>query len=227
MNQKAALILAAAGKGERAGQDKLWADINGVPVLEITLRAVSRAACFSEIIIVADVLQHANIAELAQRIGLESVKCEPGGTTRQESVEFGLSAVGDADIVCIHDAARPLCPPGLFAEVVASAREHGAATAAVPVTDTIKETKNGAVVRTLPRDSLVAVQTPQAFRTQLLRDAHAAAPDKDAVDDCVLVERTGAQVAIVTGDQQNRKLTNAVDIEWLRLATRIATETNA
>jgi 2-C-methyl-D-erythritol 4-phosphate cytidylyltransferase len=137
-----------------------------------------------------------------------------GGERRRDSVRAGLDVL-ECDIVCIHDAARPLCPPELFGSVVAAAKEHGAATAAIPCVDTIKEVRDGMVLATLDRRTLVAVQTPQAFARDLLMRAHAQ-DDSDASDDCVLVERLGAPVAVVAGDARNRKITTAEDIAWLR-----------
>jgi 2-C-methyl-D-erythritol 4-phosphate cytidylyltransferase len=106
--------------------------------------------------------------------------------------------------------------PELIEAVIAAARAHGAATAAIPCVDTIKRVEAGMVVETLNRSALVAVQTPQAFATSLLRRAHAVAPELDASDDCLLVERLGEPVAIVAGEVGNRKITHPEDLVWLR-----------
>ncbi len=128
----------------------------------------------------------------------------------------GLQEVGDAEIVVVHDAVRPLVSPALIEAVIAAARRHGAATAGVPCVDTVKRVEDGMVVETLPRDRLVAVQTPQAFSAPLLRRAHAVAPDEDASDDCLLVEWLGEPVAVVAGEVGNRKITHPEDLVWLR-----------
>ena len=140
-----------------------------------------------------------------------------GGATRSESVRNGLARVPEgADIVCVHDAARPFATAALFTRVIAAV--EGGADAAVPaleVADTIKEIDaHGVVVRTPQRDRLVAVQTPQAFRAATLRAAHHRGGE--ATDDAALVEAIGGRVVVVQGDPQNRKLTVPDDLEWAR-----------
>jgi 2-C-methyl-D-erythritol 4-phosphate cytidylyltransferase len=139
-----------------------------------------------------------------------------GGETRADSVRAGLSAVpADADVVVVHDAARPLASIRLFEAVVAAVLAGSdAAVPGVPVADTVKRVKNGVVVETLDRSELIAVQTPQAFDARVLRRAHASRDD--APDDAALVEAAGGTVALVPGEPENRKLTTAVDLIWAR-----------
>jgi len=140
-----------------------------------------------------------------------------GGTTRSESVRAGLAAVpAEATIVCVHDAARPFASRLLFDAVIAAvAAGADAAIPGVPVTDTIKRIDDGnVVVETPPRSSLVAVQTPQAFRAAVLRAAHATGCD--ATDDAALVELGGGRVVVVPGELTNRKITHPDDLEWAR-----------
>lgn len=183
--------------------------MQGRPLIGWTVDAVQRSRAFAEVVLVVTASRCADAARLG------GVTVVGGGARRRDSVAAGMDALGECEVVCIHDGARPFCPPDLFVRVVEAAARHGAATAAVPCVDTIKRVAGGVVVETLPRDSLVAVQTPQAFRLELLREAHRASDD-DASDDCVLVERLGAPVAVVDGDPRNRKITHAEDIEWLR-----------
>jgi 2-C-methyl-D-erythritol 4-phosphate cytidylyltransferase len=135
-----------------------------------------------------------------------------GGATRSESVRCGLAGVPQgAEVIVVHDAARPLAPPSLFRAVVDAVR--AGADAAVPglaVADTIKEVRAGVVVGTLDRASLVAVQTPQAFRAPILRRAHDAGGD--ATDDATLIERLGGQVVVVEGDPRALKVTVLDDL---------------
>ena len=135
-----------------------------------------------------------------------------GGATRSESVRAGLAAVpAGAEIVVVQDAARPLASPVLFQRVVAAVRAGAdAAVPALPVSDTIKRVEANLVAETLDRAALVAVQTPQAFRARMLRDAHAGAPE--ATDDAALVERIGGKVVVVEGERANLKLTAAEDM---------------
>ena len=140
-----------------------------------------------------------------------------GGRTRAESVRRGLAAVPiEATVVCVHDAARPLASGALFAAVVdAVAGGADGAVPAVAVTDTIKVVDpTGAVVATPERSTLVAVQTPQAFRADVLRRAHAGRVE--GTDDASLVELAGGRVVTVPGEAWNRKITTPDDLDWAR-----------
>jgi 2-C-methyl-D-erythritol 4-phosphate cytidylyltransferase len=208
-------IVPAAGRGERAGLDKLWADVGGRPLIALTLERVAAAGSIQSIVVVCPEERHDEVREIALHLGIADLTCVPGGVRRRDSVANGLRAVGAPEIVVVHDAARPLVSPALIEAVIAAARRHGAATAGIPCIDTIKRVDNGVVVETLSRQSLISVQTPQAFAAQLLLRAHAA-DGEDASDDCILVERLGEPVAVVPGEIGNRKITHAEDIEWLR-----------
>lgn len=160
---------------------------------------------------VGDVSRHAGCSVVA------------GGPTRAASVRAGLADVPDtAGIVIVHDAARPLASPDLFAAVVAAvlAGSDGAIPC-LPVADTLKRVRDGRVVATIDRAELSTVQTPQAFRAEVLRRAHAGAPE--ATDDAALVEAIGGSVAVVAGETRNHKITDAGDLalvgSWLAAAT--------
>ena len=135
-----------------------------------------------------------------------------GGATRSDYVRAGLAAVpAKAVVILVHDAARPFASPALFRAVVAAV--HDGADAAIPgvaVTDTIKQVRDGQVVATLDRDTLVAVQTPQAFSAGALRRAHASGGE--ATDDAALVEAFGGRVVVVPGDPANTKITRRADL---------------
>lgn len=135
-----------------------------------------------------------------------------GGDTRTESVRAGLAVVPDgADVIVVHDAARPLASPDLFRAVIRALRTGAdGAVPGLPVADTLKRVDDGAVVETLDRSGLVAVQTPQAFVASALRAAHAASGD--ATDDAALVERMGGRVVVVDGDPRNLKITRPSDL---------------
>lgn len=135
-----------------------------------------------------------------------------GGATRSESVRAGLAALPpSAGVVVVHDAARPLASDSLFASVVAAV-EAGAdgAVPGLPVVDTLKRVEGGRIIETVDREALVAVQTPQAFRADVLRAAHEAAGD--ATDDAALVEAAGGTVVVVPGELHNLKLTTPDDL---------------
>jgi 2-C-methyl-D-erythritol 4-phosphate cytidylyltransferase len=135
-----------------------------------------------------------------------------GGPTRSASVRNGLRAVPDeADVIVIHDAARPLAPAALYTSVVDAVRSGAdAAVPALPVTDTVKRVRDRVVVETLDRSALVAVQTPQAFAAPMLRRAHAA--EAEATDDAALVEQLGGRVVVVAGDARALKVTVPDDL---------------
>jgi 2-C-methyl-D-erythritol 4-phosphate cytidylyltransferase len=140
-----------------------------------------------------------------------------GGATRAESVRRGLSAVpADADVIVVHDGARPFASRALYEAVVAAVRAGAdGAIPGVPVSDTVKRVDDaGVVMATLERASLVTVQTPQAFRAAALRRAHAG--DGEGTDDASLVEANGGRVVTVAGEEDNRKITRPEDLAWAR-----------
>jgi len=136
-----------------------------------------------------------------------------GGASRSESVRAGLAVVpSDAEVILVHDAARPFASPQLFRTVIAAVQAGNAgAVPGVPVLDTIKRVEDGVVASTLDRSELVAVQTPQAFRAEALRVAHAT--EDAATDDAALLEAAGFRVVVVEGELSNRKLTDAGDLD--------------
>jgi 2-C-methyl-D-erythritol 4-phosphate cytidylyltransferase len=194
-------IVVAGGGGLRFGGPKQFEDLHGRRVLDWSL-AAARASCDGVVPVVP-----------AGRLGDASVPgAVAGGATRSGSVRAGLAGVPlDAEIVVVHDAARPLAGVDIFRRAVAAVRAGAdAAIPGVPVTDTVKRVEDGRVVETVDRTRLVAVQTPQAFRAGVLRRAHAGAPE--ATDDAALVEALGGTVVVVDGDPRNIKLTSPDDL---------------
>jgi 2-C-methyl-D-erythritol 4-phosphate cytidylyltransferase/2-C-methyl-D-erythritol 2,4-cyclodiphosphate synthase len=147
-----------------------------------------------------------------------------GGARRQDSMANAFARVSaEADVVLVHDAARPFVSEALISATIAAASEHGAAIAALPVRDTVKRTASTGSLRaireTLPRDEIVLAQTPQGFRRDILADALAAARDLDVTDEAMLVERAGIPVYVVEGDPANVKITTPEDITMARRQT--------
>ncbi|MDH4146563.1 MAG: 2-C-methyl-D-erythritol 4-phosphate cytidylyltransferase [Acidimicrobiia bacterium] len=207
-------IVVAGGSGSRFGRAKQFEVLGGRSVLA---RSVERAAAVSAGVVVV----LAEGQRLPPDITPGSVaQLAAGGATRSESVRSGLRLVpGDAAIVVVHDAARPLASGELFDAVIAAVRAGAdAAVPAVALTDTIRRVGGG----TLDRSELVAVQTPQAFRADRLREVHSGSAE--ATDDATLVERNGGSVVLVDGETTNLKLTHAVD---LALAEVLATSAPA
>jgi 2-C-methyl-D-erythritol 4-phosphate cytidylyltransferase len=194
-------IVVAAGSGLRFGSAKQFEPLGNKRVVDWAVEAASEHSMGVVVVVPA-----------GQANGPGQVE---GGATRSESVRRGLAAVPpEATIVCVHDAARPFATPHVFQNVI-SAIVDGA-DAAVPgvlVTDTIKQVNESNVVVATPRrETLRAVQTPQAFRASSLRKAHASGGE--ATDDATLVENMGGEVVIVEGDAVNRKITTIEDLEW-------------
>jgi len=201
MGSSAAIVVAAGG-GIRFGAPKQFLELGGVRVVDRAV-AGARAACDAVIVV---------LPPGRDWDGVPVDAAVAGGASRAESVRAGLAAVpATTEIVVVHDAARPLASPALFAAVLDAVRGGAdAAVPAVPVADTIKRVDGDHVTETLARDGLVAVQTPQAFLVDALRAAHTSGGD--ATDDAALVEAAGGTVVVVAGEARNLKLTTEDDL---------------
>jgi 2-C-methyl-D-erythritol 4-phosphate cytidylyltransferase len=195
-------IVVGGGTGHRFGTLKQYELLGDVRVIDRS-SAVARAATDGVVLVVP--------ADDAEREGGVA-----GGASRSESVRAGLAAVpADATIICVHDAARPFATPALYERVIdAVIAGADGAIPGVAVTDTIKVVADGVVVSTPDRSSLVAVQTPQAFRAHIIRRAHERGDA--STDDAALVEQLGGRVVIVAGEAHNRKITHPDDLDWAR-----------
>jgi 2-C-methyl-D-erythritol 4-phosphate cytidylyltransferase len=198
-------VVVAGGSGERFGAPKQFAMAGGRPLVELAIDA-ARAASDGVVLVVPAGSGHEDRLHGADVV-------VTGGDTRAASVRAGLAAVpADAEIVVVHDGARPLASAALFRSVVAQVVSGAdAVVPALAVTDTLKVEVDGTVASTVDRKSLVAVQTPQAFRAEVLRKAHAGGAD--ATDDAALVEAMGATVRVVPGEPRNVKVTTPADLE--------------
>lgn len=197
-------VVVGGGSGQRFGRPKQYEPIGGGERVIDRSRRIASSVCDGVVMVVP--------ADDAEREGGVA-----GGATRSASVRAGLAAVpSEAAIVCVHDAARPLASAELYQSVIAAvAAGADGAVPALPVVDTIKVVdEHGVVVSTLSRSSLVAVQTPQAFRAEVLRAAHASGAD--GTDDAALVESIGGRVVVVAGEAANRKITDPADLDWAR-----------
>jgi 2-C-methyl-D-erythritol 4-phosphate cytidylyltransferase len=196
-------IVVAAGGGARFGSAKQFARLGGVSVVERAV-VVAQDVCAGVVVV---------LPPESAWTAPDGVQVAVGGATRSDSVRAGLAAVPeDADVVIVHDAARPLASRQLF-ELVVKAVVDGAdgAVPALPVADTVKRVRDDRVIETVARDGLVAVQTPQAFRAGALRAAHRLGAND--TDDAALVEANGGTVVVVEGERRNLKLTVADDLE--------------
>jgi 2-C-methyl-D-erythritol 4-phosphate cytidylyltransferase len=224
-------IIAAAGAGTRMASDrpKQFLLLAGTPVIFHTLKVFEQCDNIDEVILVLPAEESAGFLSLAGKFGVRKVaRVVPGGATRADSVKRGLMAIrsATAEIVVVHDGVRPFVTVEEIDATVAAAKADGAAILVAPVTDTIKQVADEAVVKTLDRGALRRALTPQCFRYELLREAYQQADVNDPAltDESALVEQLGRRVRIVEGSARNIKITTAEDLVVAEalLKTRIA-----
>jgi 2-C-methyl-D-erythritol 4-phosphate cytidylyltransferase/2-C-methyl-D-erythritol 2,4-cyclodiphosphate synthase len=221
---RVAAIIAAGGVGTRIGGSvpKQFADLgDGTMMLWRSIDAVARCRIVDEIVVALPASAIGSLPGSRPAIA-QPISFVAGGARRQDSVCNALDRVSpDADLIVIHDAARPFVTPDLVERVVRVAYEHGAAIAALPVIDTVKQShaegQDARVIKaTLPRQTIFLAQTPQAFRRDLLTTAMAAADGASVTDEATLIERSGHPVHLVEGEPQNIKVTTPADLDRAR-----------
>ncbi|HOQ76516.1 MAG TPA: 2-C-methyl-D-erythritol 4-phosphate cytidylyltransferase [Thermoclostridium sp.] len=221
MNRKGAVsaIIVAAGRGSRTGLgfNKVLADLGGISILERTIRAFIGSGLVREVILVISRDDEEKVREIIRKLPFDIVLTY-GGSQRQESVYNGLMKLSpDADIVLIHDAARPFVNADIIGRCIEGVRLYGAVCAGMPAKDTIKYTDpEGYILQTPDRSYVWIAQTPQAFRREIIIKAHenAAANGIKATDDAMLAERIGIRVRMVEGSSRNIKITSKEDLLW-------------
>ena len=235
-----AILLAGGRSARMGGIDKTTAALAGLPVVAHSLRAFAACAAIDHIVLVAGPDNGDILARLAAGYGGGKVRAiPPGGARRRDSVAAGLAALPEVDLVAVHDTARPLVTDAMIRRGIDLAARHGAAVVAAAVTDTIKQigtpaaSDGGAhaparVERTIDRATLRAAQTPQTFRLDLLRRAHAAEPTSDATaeatDDAALVEALPAPVFLYDAEAPNPKITRPQDLTIVEALLRALAE---
>jgi 2-C-methyl-D-erythritol 4-phosphate cytidylyltransferase len=213
-------IVVAAGKGTRLGgnRPKQFLELDGIPVIIHTLRQFERCREINEVVIILPAEETDTFLSFAKEFGLNKPwQAVAGGTTRAQSVQRGLTTIGEAEVVAVHDGVRPFVTPEEIDRVVAAARVTGAAVLVAPVADTIKEIEGDRVVRTLRRAQLRRALTPQCFRFDILKRAYDQLAEVEAegievTDDCLLVERLGVEIVAVEGSARNIKITQEEDL---------------
>jgi 2-C-methyl-D-erythritol 4-phosphate cytidylyltransferase len=222
-------ILPAAGLGTRMGAEtpKQFLELDGVPIVMMSLRRIASCELITDIIVAT---RGDGIARLEERIRGEkfkqSVRVVRGGDSRQESVARALGGVADdTELVVVHDAVRPFVTREQIVRVIEEARRCHAAILGIPAMDTVKEVKRASlpedvalITATVPRERVVLAQTPQVFATKLLKEAfaRAAADEVNASDEAGLVERIGHDVPVVLGSERNIKITKPADMDLAR-----------
>jgi 2-C-methyl-D-erythritol 4-phosphate cytidylyltransferase len=207
-------IIIAAGEGKRFGSSKQFALLRGKPVLDWSIEELAAHPKVNDIVLV---LPDETRKEEFLRRYMKVCSVTSGGPRRQDSVWRGFERLDSrrTELVLIHDGVRPLLSQDIITRVIAEARRSGAAIPAVPVEDTIKEVGQGEVIRTLDRQRLYRVQTPQGFSYSLLEKALQQAKEEGyyGTDEAGLVERVGHKVAVVEGDPRNIKVTTPADLK--------------
>lgn len=214
-------IVLAAGEGRRLGGTvpKAFASIAGRPLVLRTLERIFSVPMIERVTLVVPAAQLESCEALLKRD--PALRHRPwclqiGGSTRRQSAERGLEKAGESDLILIHDAARPFVSARLIIRCIEAAMRHDAAVPGLPARDTIKIVKNQWVEKTLERDSLWEIQTPQVFRRELIVAAHenAARAGLELSDDALAVECFGKPVFVVEGERRNFKITTPEDL-WL------------
>lgn len=216
------VIIAAGGRGTRLGSEtpKQWLTVGSDTLLALSVRAFDTHPRIDEIVVVVPETEQDRALPASKR----PLRLAIGGARRQDSVANGFAVVtAEADVVLVHDAARPFVSAAVIDRTIDAAWTHGAAIAAAAVHDTVKqaERKDGRLVvaATLPRDAIYRAQTPQGFRRAVLRDAiDAGLGGASGTDEAMLAEQAGHAVTIVPGDEENVKITTADDLARARLA---------
>lgn len=226
---KASAIIVAAGSGNRlgVGEPKAFVKLHGHSMLHYSLATLAKLPQITEVVIAIPTGFEKRTRDEAARARLEvPVKITPGGLERQDSVRIALALTSaEAEVIVIHDAARPFADVALFRRCLEAAAARGAAIAAIPVADTLKRVVDGAIHATVKRAGLYQAQTPQAFQRRLLMAAHERATREHiiATDDADLVEQIGGTVEVVEASALNLKITTKSDLaiaEALAAATK-------
>jgi 2-C-methyl-D-erythritol 4-phosphate cytidylyltransferase len=223
---KAVAIIPAAGAGTRmrSTRPKQFLSLAGVPILVHTLRKFSRCPSVRVAIVPMRKSDISSFEPVLEKEGLLGfARLVPGGIHRQDSVYCGFQEVDpETDVVVVHDAVRPFVEVQSISTIIAEAHSSGAAILALPCTDTIKQIDKTHVVATLPRDKIVLVQTPQAFRYRLLKEGFEKAQAENfyATDESCLVERLGHAVTVLRGSETNIKITKPADLPLAELLIR-------
>lgn len=204
-------VIVAAGMGSRMGFDKVFYKLKGRETVLYSLSAMEENNKIDEIVLVVSEGNLEKAKELCKTRFSKLSKIIAGGRDRTQSVINGVSA-SSGKYVAIHDGARPLVSQNIITECIENVEKYDAVTVYLPVTDTIKSFKGEFIEKTLDRDTMVSVQTPQCFNRELYLECIEKAKDKSFTDDCALFEFCKIPVKLIRGEEKNIKLTRKTDI---------------
>jgi 2-C-methyl-D-erythritol 4-phosphate cytidylyltransferase len=224
-------VIVAAGKSSRMnGEDKLMALMAGIPVLAHSLKAFEENPLVDEIVTVTKQDLITEVGHMIRLYGISKAKCVVcGGETRQESALIGVTEVSQkAELIAVHDGARPLVSQKVISDTIRAATLFGSAIPALPVKETIKTVSGGKVQATLEREKLYAAQTPQVFKAELIKAALTDAVQKNIIvtDDSMAVERLGGSVKVIKGSNDNIKITFPEDLHTAEMIALRRLETD-
>lgn len=226
MSNQVVAVIPAAGLGTRMGsaRSKQFMDLCGKPMLAVTLEQFQRCGLVDGIVVVVSEQSVAFCSrQIVERFELTKVvKVVAGGQRRQDSVRNGIEAVSNPnERILVHDGARPLVTPELIERVIRAGARHRAVVPGIPLKDTLKQIDSrGRVVKTVDSGALWAIQTPQVFQGEDIREAHRKSVEEDwqgITDDAFLVEKIGIPVELIQGEETNIKVTTIKDLELARL----------
>ena len=222
-NLRCVAILPGGGTGSRFGGElpKQFVTVHGDPLIAWAIRRFVVSGLVDRIVIAVPAAHRERMDAIVDRGGWSTpIRIVDGGATRQESVANALAAAGDAPIVAVHDAVRPLFSPALLLDLINAADQVGAAIPGLPLTETIHRVSGGYIDDSPNREELVTAQTPQCFRTELLADAlrRAATEGFVGTDEASVVARYGHRVRVLPGETGNVKVTHPADLERLTAA---------
>jgi len=220
MKEYALIVAGGTGSRMESSLPKQFLEIGGLPIVMHTIKAFYTYSPDIEIILVLPKNQLHLWSELRNKYGFDyDLQLQPGGTTRFESVQNGLSKISDEGLVAIHDGVRPFISTEIIASCFAMAAKNGSAITSVESKDSVRAVE-GTSNKALDRSQLRLIQTPQTFRVSLIKSAYDSAPHTNFTDDASVLERAGGEIHLVKGSYRNFKITTPYDVKVAEFLAR-------
>lgn len=218
---KSAVLIMSGGRGKRFGADsgKQLFEFNGKPLMFYTIEKF--IGLVDQIIVIIDPDFKTALEQQLKKYKLKIDAIVAGGKERYDSVKNGLNYLAkdpSVEYVLIHDGARPNISADLIKKSLQAVKKHMAVIPAIPVKDTIKQIAGTEVLKTIPRQDLFSIQTPQCFKKELITAAYQTTDCTDCTDDSMVLEKTGQKVFVIPGEEENIKITSKNDLKYLKLS---------